>query len=110
MEEGESFVEAAAREIEEETGLHVELSGGGYVQDFARPPGPDMAELFFRARVVAGRLSPTLEPNLVELAWVPLSELANYRVLPQELARAVADGSWHAWRLPVPRPLAKGQP
>lgn len=102
VEEGEGFVKAAARELEEETGLRVELSHVVYVQDFAGPPGRDVAELFFCARVVDGRLSPTLEPNLVELAWVPVAQLPNYRVLPEELAQAVFDGRWRSWHLPLP--------
>ncbi|MEW6048391.1 MAG: NUDIX domain-containing protein, partial [Bacillota bacterium] len=65
VEQGEGFAEAAARELQEESGLTVELFDVVYVQDFARPPGPDVAELFFRARVTGGRLAPKLEPGLV---------------------------------------------
>lgn len=107
VEEGEGFVEAAVREIEEETGLRVQLLHVVYVQDFLDPPRDDAAEIFFRARVVGGELAPTLEPDLVEVAWVPLTRLGRYRVLPAPLAEAVADGRWEAWRLPVPRPARK---
>lgn len=103
VETGESWAEAARREVAEETGLQIELIDVVYAQDFPRPPGPDGAELFFRARIEEGHLRLGREPGLDAVQWVPLSELSRREVLPQELADAVQDGRWNRWSIPLPR-------
>ena len=110
VEPGEGMAEAAIREVEEETGYRIEPTGVVYVQDFARRPGPDVAEVFFSARLAGGQLRLRREPGLRAVRWVSAGELPRMRVLPQPLALAVADGSWQAWKLPVPPPLAKDSP
>lgn len=110
VEPGEGLAEAAVREVEEETGYRVHLTGVVYVQDFARRPGPDVAEIFFAARVAGGQLRAGAEPGLRAVQWVLTRELPRLRVLPQPLALAIADGSWQTWNVPVPAPLAKGTP
>lgn len=107
VEEGEGLAEAALRELVEETGYRAELVSLVYVQDFARRPGPDVAEFFFEARLAGGTLHVQQEPGLAAVRWVALAELSRLPVLPEELARAVADGRWHSWRLPIPHPVAK---
>lgn len=107
VEAGEGFAEAAVREIQEETGYRVELTRVIYVQDFARGPGPDAAELFFEARIVEGALRTGRESGLHRVQWVPLNRLDQLPVLPREVAEALRSGTWTRWQVPVPIPQAK---
>lgn len=107
VEAGEGLAEAAIREIQEETGYRVQLTRVIYVQDFARAPGPDAAELFFEARIVEGDLRVGRESGLGRVQWVPLSRLGELNVLPREVADALRNGTWASWQVPVPIPQAK---
>ena len=109
VEPGEGLAQAAAREVQEETGYLVEPTRVVYLQDFAQPPGPDVAEVFFAARRVGGQWRPGAEPGLRQVEWVPLAELRRRPVLPRPLAQAIADGTWQTWSVPVPPAQAKGR-
>lgn len=106
VEQGETLAEAACREVREETGYLIELIDVAYIQDLARSDGRDQSEVFFRARITGGTLTPGLEGGLVGLEWVPVEEILDRLVLPRTLAEAVADGRWHRWSLPLPGPTS----
>ncbi|WP_324717534.1 NUDIX hydrolase [Carboxydochorda subterranea] len=105
VERGEAFVEAAVRELREETGYEVELIDVAYALDFPRGGHRgDVAELFFRARIRSGQLRVQQEPGLDGVEWVPISRLLERPVRPAELARAIYDGRWETWKVPLPEP------
>ncbi len=77
---GESFDEALLREVEEETGLRVALSGvAGAVQ--SEVPGRRVAYLIMEARPVSGQIRLSEEHD--EYAWVSVGELANWDLASQ---------------------------
>jgi ADP-ribose pyrophosphatase YjhB (NUDIX family) len=100
VDEGETFAEAARRELREEAGVEVELVGVAWIQD-----RPDLGwfELMYAATVPDGSLDPPAsgDRNLREVAWKPLTELAAEGFKPFELLEALLDG-------PVPVLRGKG--
>jgi len=108
VEEGEGLVAAAVRECEEETGLRVSVGGICYVQD---RPEADAVDVFFSAAADGGRCALGTDPDrpgggapvLADLRWVRLAALAALPVLPDGLARGLADGGLFTWgSLPLP--------
>lgn len=98
LEPGETVAAAAVREAEEETGLRVALEGVCHVQD---RPDVDTVDVFYTARILGGTAALGTDPDrpgaappvLTELRWVPLAEFPRHRVLPADLAAALAAGS-----------------
>ncbi|WP_327033016.1 NUDIX domain-containing protein [Micromonospora ureilytica] len=89
---GESTVQAAVREVEEETGLHVEPSGiSGIYSDPAHVIAYDDGEvrqefsICLRARVVSGRLRTSSESS--EVKWVEPESLQTLPIHPSMLLR-----------------------
>ena len=84
---GESVSQAAAREVEEETGIRVELLGvSGIYSDPRHVIAYDDGEvrqefsICFRGRPVGGTVRPSNESSRVE--WVSPDELSNLQVHP----------------------------
>lgn len=86
----ETAAEAALRETHEETGIapesvtvHTELVTAGPFP--ADPNRPDIAGDWTYTTVIgstAGELATEANEESLELAWVPLNEVANYPLLP----------------------------
>lgn len=92
---GEALDEALRREVEEETGLEVEIGALRYTLDFVRPP-LHAVSFYFRARAVGGTLGvgrdPELETQLIRRArYVPFDELDTLSVVPEGLPDAVRE-------------------
>ncbi|RAO11829.1 NUDIX hydrolase [Micromonospora noduli] len=89
---GESTAQAAVREVEEETGLHVEPSGiSGIYSDPAHVIAYDDGEvrqefsICLRARVVSGRLRTSSESS--EVKWIEPESLQTLPIHPSMLLR-----------------------
>ena len=92
VEFGESLEDALRREVEEETGVDVEVGPMRYVLDFVRPP---LHAVSFYATCTARDLEvarlgtdPELGANQIlrDLRMVPLGELSALTVYPEPLA------------------------
>jgi 8-oxo-dGTP diphosphatase len=112
VEPGEGAADAVRRELLEEAGLPLELRGVLFLQEMRRP---DAFEVFFLARPLGeARLGVDPErtgapPVLRALEWAELGDLPARRVLPPQLAAALADGSFRRWGLlPPPAVAADG--
>jgi 8-oxo-dGTP pyrophosphatase MutT (NUDIX family) len=74
VEPGETFAEAAVRELREEAGLTVELDGAILLQEHAA--GPRIVEVIFRSRTAAFFGPPDAgDAHLRELVRHPLTAL-----------------------------------
>lgn len=87
MESGETPEEACLREVEEETGLTVEI-----IRKFAVLETLGRTEHYFLVKRLSGELrlgGPEIErqseANFYEPMWVPLDRLPEYSLLPEEL-------------------------
>jgi len=98
---GETAVEAAVRETEEEAGIHVEVTGlAGLFTDpghVVRGPDGDVRQQFsliFRARAIGG--TPRGDQHETDAAaWVPVADLAGLPLsapMRTWIARALASG------------------
>jgi 8-oxo-dGTP pyrophosphatase MutT (NUDIX family) len=91
---GESVIAAVAREVQEETGIEIEVTGlSGIYSDPRHVIAYDDGEvrqefsLCFHARPVGGSLHPSSESSRV--AWVPFEQAASLEVHPSMSLRIV---------------------
>lgn len=83
VEMGETLVDAAAREVREETGFDVEVGRlllvCESIEPISRRRTRHLVNLVFAGRMLGGTLRPGLDGRLVDAGWQPVSRLA---VLP----------------------------
>lgn len=75
VEPGESFVEAAIREVREETGLQIESPRLCGVKQFPTDDGTRYVLLFFKTNLFSGQLASSEEG---EVFWIKRTEMENY--------------------------------
>jgi 8-oxo-dGTP diphosphatase len=89
---GEPLRDALCREVEEETGLSIEVGALRYVLDFVRPPLHTVS-FYFEARATGGTLTTGSDPELGDhqlirtVSFVPFSELTSLTIYPEGLAQ-----------------------
>ena len=79
VKDGEPFDFALLREVEEETGLRIELTGVLGAAEFGLPH-IHVVILYMRARIVTGEIKISNEHS--EFAWVSWGELNDYDLTP----------------------------
>lgn len=77
---GEDFAVAVLREMKEEAGLDVEITGLAGATEFEMPK-VHVVLLCMEVRITGGELTLSHEHDAAE--WVPLAELANRRLPPR---------------------------
>lgn len=86
----QSLPDNLRREVHEETGLTIAVGQVCLVNEFHDPDGPfHQVDIYFRARVVAGEISPDWrDPEKVveEWHWVTEAEMAGLKIKPDSLA------------------------
>lgn len=80
---GESMAACARREVQEETGLHVDTSGVAFVLEVLAPNGgPRTVDMVFLAREVQPGQEPRQREPGLQPAFLPLSELQTVDLRP----------------------------
>lgn len=95
LEPGESLQDAARREVLEEAGIEVELTGLLAVDQRVMEPGsgPDRLRIVFVADAVDGPLKQSEDEHSLRAAWFELAELERLRLrtpFVQRMARLAA--------------------
>ena len=104
----ESYEEAAAREVLEETGLKVSIGSMLYVEDLINPECR-FVKFWFTARYLSGSLS-TSHPeataeHIKEAAWLRPEELQGKVVFPEALVQRFARDRQLGFPAPIRLPL-----
>lgn len=102
QEKGESGVQAAAREVQEELGLQVSV-GRLVAQTWYR----GSEQYYYLCSVIGGQFGSGQGPEMIEPftpesgtylpVWLPVSELQNYQVLPRRVAEMVQSAQSNGW-------------
>ena len=99
---GEELAACARRELMEETGLDVEVTGYLYLSESIAPDGSrHILHVTLAGKVVGGALRKADEDVLAEVAWVPfagLPELVLYPAIQEQLLASFAAGFAHDMR------------
>lgn len=82
VEPGEMLVEAAQRELREETGYEVEVGRLLILCEAIAPAGRHIVNLVFTGCRLGGELRPGLDGTLVGAAWQPVEQLARLETYP----------------------------
>ncbi len=90
LDPGESFTDGLEREVMEECGLTVALTGLAGAMEFEMP-GARVVLLCMEARVTGGAIRLSGEHD--EAAWVPLADLSNHRLIDRQRDFMVAYAS-----------------
>ncbi|WP_404470513.1 NUDIX hydrolase [Sutcliffiella horikoshii] len=84
VEEGETLPEAAVREVKEETGLHVEVSGIVSVMEaFFEARGHHAIFFIFEGEVKGGDINISMPDEIEEVVWMEVEEAERYLSLPE---------------------------
>jgi 8-oxo-dGTP diphosphatase len=76
LEEGESFVEAALREVAEETGLRCEIERYIGVTNYTHRKGQPKIVAYYLMTSIEGEFSPNEEVD--ELRWLPIDQVHDH--------------------------------
>ncbi len=83
LEYGETFHECGVREVQEETGLDVEIEKIVFISEAIAPDrSRHIVNIFMLAKVVGGVLRLGNEPVLADLEFRPIAELKNATLYP----------------------------
>lgn len=74
LEEGESILTAAKREVQEETGMLIDITGTTGVYHFLSDSLDPIILFHFTGKCTGGTITLT-EPGILETKWISLSEL-----------------------------------
>lgn len=77
VEEGELFLEAAKREIKEETGLDIEITGIVSIQEYLKENGEHRLRIYTKAKLLGGeeKINPGEIKNIKWLSKEEMSKL-----------------------------------
>lgn len=95
VELGETMVDAAVRELREETGYDVEVGRLLLVCEAVEPRGRHLVNLVFAGEITAGSLRPGHDGRLVDARWEKLEDLAVLEMYPPvgaELLDSIREG------------------
>ena len=101
LDTGESLIECAAREVEEETGLRCEVGRFLGLNTFTMPSRDRKEVSYWAMQAVSGSFTPNDEVDAIE--WVPYSKLAGR--LSYELDLAFITSLTESWTEPAHRIL-----
>lgn len=87
LEAGESVMEAACREVREETGFDVKLTGTTGVYQFRSSRGSPVLLVHFTGEITGGTWEP--EDNVVGLRWITASGLLDLKDLELREGQAI---------------------
>ncbi len=83
LEYGETFIDCAVRELQEETGLNVQAEEFLFLSEAIAPDlSRHIVNVYLKAKVIGGKLRLGDEPVLAGLDYLPLSELKNITLFP----------------------------
>ncbi|MGE8207019.1 NUDIX hydrolase [Heyndrickxia sp. NPDC080065] len=86
VEDGETLEEAAIREVKEETGVNVEISGIFTVSEaFFEERGHHTIIFTFFGKIVGGEINISLPDEIEEITWMDLHLVENYIHIPSKL-------------------------
>ena len=104
----ESYEEAAAREVLEETGLTVSIGRNLYIEDLVNPECR-FIKFWFAAQVLSGSLCTShreaVAEHITEAAWLSQAELQGKVVFPEALVQRFASDNELGLSAPVRLPL-----
>ncbi|MEO4053072.1 NUDIX hydrolase [Solibacillus sp. CAU 1738] len=85
VENGETLEEAAIREVNEETGLNVELEGVFAVSEaFFEDRGHHAIFFTFKGRIVDGEIKISFPDEIEEITWMDAKIAERYAYIPTE--------------------------
>lgn len=85
VEQGETLMDAAVREVKEETGLEVEVGGiSSIVEKFFPDQGHHAVFFTFYGKVLGGEIAIQQPEEIEDIAWMEIKEAEQYIFLANE--------------------------